>query len=170
MAARSSRARAPGRPRPCPRQSRRANARRPASISNSTQPNAQMSARLSAGWPRACSGSCTRPCRGSRRLRRRRRRERRRVTTCAVDAPLTPASSAFARPKSSTLTVPSGATLMLAGFRSRWMMPCSCAASRASAICVRSAAPRRAACGPLRDAIRERRSLDQLQDQRADAV
>ena len=26
-------------------------------------------------------------------------------------------------------------TLILAGFRSRWMMPCSCAASSASAIC-----------------------------------
>ena len=44
-------------------------------------------------------------------------------------------SSAFASPKSSTFTVPSGRSLMLAGFRSRWMMPCSCAASRASAIC-----------------------------------
>ena len=30
---------------------------------------------------------------------------------------------AFARPKSSTLTTPSGVTLMLAGFRSRWTMP-----------------------------------------------
>jgi hypothetical protein len=40
----------------------------------------------------------------------------------------------FASPKSSTLTTPSGVTLMLAGFRSRWTMPFSCAASRASAI------------------------------------
>jgi hypothetical protein len=44
-------------------------------------------------------------------------------------------SIAFARPKSSTLTVPSGRTLMFAGLRSRWMIPCSCAASRASATC-----------------------------------
>ena len=44
-------------------------------------------------------------------------------------------SSALASPKSSTLTVPSGVTLMLAGFRSRWTTPASCAASRASAIC-----------------------------------
>ena len=44
-------------------------------------------------------------------------------------------SSALANPKSSTLTVPSSRTLMLAGFRSRWMIPCSCAASSASAIC-----------------------------------
>ena len=32
--------------------------------------------------------------------------------------------------------MPSARTLMLAGFRSRWMTPCSCAASRASAICL----------------------------------
>ena len=32
-------------------------------------------------------------------------------------------STAFARPKSRTFTVPSLRTLMLAGFRSRWMMP-----------------------------------------------
>jgi hypothetical protein len=43
-------------------------------------------------------------------------------------------SRALARPKSSTLTVPSGRTLMLAGFRSRWMIPCSWAAAKASAI------------------------------------
>ena len=40
---------------------------------------------------------------------------------------------AFARPKSNTLTLPCGVTLTLAGFRSRWMIPCSCAASSASA-------------------------------------
>ena len=43
-------------------------------------------------------------------------------------------SAAFARPKSSTFTVPSARTLMFAGFRSRWTMPASCAASSASAI------------------------------------
>ena len=86
--------------------------------------------------PRACRracpaparDSCTPPCRGSSpacviagmvmvgdRSDRRRRR---------------PASCALARPKSSTFTVPSGRTLMFAGFRSRWMIPCSCAASQ----------------------------------------
>ena len=51
-------------------------------------------------------------------------------------ADIAPAGSiAFARPKSSTFTVPSARTLMFAGLRSRWMMPCSCAASSASAIC-----------------------------------
>ncbi len=50
-------------------------------------------------------------------------------------APSVSLSHALARPKSSTLTVPSGRSLMLAGLRSRWTIPCSCAASRASAIC-----------------------------------
>ena len=45
------------------------------------------------------------------------------------------AASALARPKSSSLTVPSLLTFTLAGFRSRWMKPSSCAASSASAIC-----------------------------------
>ena len=54
----------------------------------------------------------------------RRRRERRRVASALADPLDAPAgSSAFASPKSSTFTVPSGRTLMLAGFRSRWMMP-----------------------------------------------
>ena len=44
-------------------------------------------------------------------------------------------TTAFARPKSSTFTVPSGRSLIFAGLRSRWMIPCSWAASRASAIC-----------------------------------
>ena len=35
------------------------------------------------------------------------------------DADATPGSKAFARPKSSTFTVPSARTLMLAGLRSR---------------------------------------------------
>ena len=37
-----------------------------------------------------------------------------------LDAPA--GSSAFARPKSNTFTVPSGRTLMFCGFRSRWIM------------------------------------------------
>jgi len=39
------------------------------------------------------------------------------------DAAATDISSAFARPKSRSFTVPPGVILMLAGFRSRWMMP-----------------------------------------------
>ncbi len=41
-------------------------------------------------------------------------------------------SRALARPKSSTLTVPPGVNLTLAGLRSRWTIPCSWASSRAS--------------------------------------
>ena len=44
-------------------------------------------------------------------------------------------SRALARPKSSTLTVPSSRTLTLAGLRSRCTTPASCAACRAEAIC-----------------------------------
>ena len=63
-----------------------------------------------------------------------------------------------------------GATLMLAGFRSRWTMPFSCAASSASAICraiaqrlvERNAAPR--------DPIRERRPSTSSMHERADAA
>ena len=53
-------------------------------------------------------------------------------------------SIAFASPKSSTFTVPSSRTFTLRGLRSRWMMPCPCAASSASAICfaIRSASSR----------------------------
>ncbi len=38
-------------------------------------------------------------------------------------------ASAFTKPKSKTFTGPSSRTLMLAGFKSRWMTPASCAAS-----------------------------------------
>ena len=44
-------------------------------------------------------------------------------------------SHAFARPKSSTFTLPSGVSLTLAGLRSRWTIPLSWASSSASAIC-----------------------------------
>ena len=79
-------------------------------------------------------------------------------------------SIAFARPKSRTLTVPSGRSLMLAGLRSRWMIPCSCAASSASAICLRDRQRLVERNRPLGDPIRQRRPLDQLQHQRRDAV
>ena len=52
----------------------------------------------------------------------------------ASDTPVPSGSSAFARPKSMTLTVPSVRTFTFAGFRSRWTMPRSCALSSASAI------------------------------------
>ena len=79
-------------------------------------------------------------------------------------------SIAFASPKSSTFTVPSARTLMFAGFRSRWMMPCSCAASSASAICFAMASASSMGIAPLRDPIGERRPFDQLHDQRVQAA
>ena len=57
--------------------------------------------------------------------------DRRRVSKLAAVAP---SPSVFANPKSRTLTTPDGVTLTLAGLRSRWMMPLSCAAESASAI------------------------------------
>ena len=101
----------------------RRTARRPVSISNSTTPKAQMSARLSTGFPRACSGACRPRCRGSRRPAV---PVRARVGDCdrsgrePEDASL---AYALARPKSRTLTLPSGVSLTFAGFRSRWTMP-----------------------------------------------
>ncbi len=86
------------------------NGRRPVSVSNSTHPNAQMSVRLSTDRPRACSGLMyaavpTTACAAAVR-----------VGSCG---PLPDGSSAFARPKSRTFTVPSGRSLMFAGFKSR---------------------------------------------------
>jgi hypothetical protein len=76
----------------------------------------------------------------------------------------------LASPKSSTFTVPSDRTLMFAGFRSRWMIPCSCAASRASAICFgdrsRFLDPERAA----RDALREILALYEFHHEGAHAA
>ena len=98
-----------------------ANATRPASISKSTQPNAQMSLRLSTARPRACSGlmyAAVPMMAPSRRLES--------MTSGAFVRLSPPAvTTGFASPKSSTLTTPSGVTLMFAGFRSRWMIPFS---------------------------------------------
>ena len=102
---------------------------RPVSISYNTQPNDQMSVRLSSGSPRACSGLMYAAVPS-------------RPWEFTVVAPLVAASRsrsgalsalAFASPKSSTLTMPSAVILMLAGLRSRWMKPFSCAASSARA-------------------------------------
>ncbi len=90
------------------------NSRRPVSISKSTTPKAQTSARLSTACPRACSGDMyaavprIRPAAVPRAARAwgTATRSAEDVTPRAVSAP-----SALARPKSSTLTLPSGVTL-----------------------------------------------------------
>ena len=79
-------------------------------------------------------------------------------------------AAAFASPKSSTFTTPSGVILMFAGFRSRWTIPFSCAASSASAICRAMVSASASGSGPARDAVGQRLALDQFQHQRADAV
>ena len=84
--------------------------------------------------PSPAPGSCKRqspgslppPFPGASRLETARARRR--------PSPLYPPRFAFAKPKSNTLTVPSSLILTLVGFRSRWITPSACAASRASAI------------------------------------
>ena len=78
-------------------------------------------------------------------------------------------SSAFANPKSNTFTVPSGRTFMFAGFRSRWMMPCSCTASRASAICL-AIGNARPAERTASDALGKVFALDELHHQGLNAL
>ena len=89
-----------------------------------------------------------------------------RVGDCERSRRVTPAPAsplqALARPKSRTLTLPSGVTLTFAGLRSRWTMPFSCASSRASAICPRSRSPRRRGIGPALQALGEVLALDEL--------
>ena len=95
------------------------------------QPKAQMSVRRSVSLPRACSGLMNS---GVPTISPGRESD----ITSVGERDMSPAngsSIALARPKSRTLTLPSGVILMFAGFRSRWMTPFSCATSSASAIC-----------------------------------
>ena len=63
-----------------------------------------------------------------------------------------------------------GVTTIFAGFRSRWTIPFSCAASSASAICraIASASRYRQRAGA--QALRQRLPLDELEDQRVNAL
>ncbi len=117
------------------------NALRPVSISKSTQPKDQMSVRRSTGFPRACSGLMYAAVP---------RIVPRMVIagyvsvgelaglepglSLSLRAPGSVGANIFANPKSRTLSLPSGRTLMFAGLRSRCTTPRSCAASSASAI------------------------------------
>ena len=84
----------------------------------------------------------------------------------ALDAPA--GSIALARPKSSTFTVPSARTLMFAGFRSRWMMPCSCAASSASAICFAIGSASSSGIGPRAMRCGQILALDEFHHERGE--
>ena len=102
-----------------------ANARRPASISYRTAPKLKMSDRASTGWPSACSGDMY--AAGPE--------HRARVVSVTSAA----AVQRLATPKSSSFAVPPAVTMMFAGFRSRWRMPCSCARCNAPAIWIADA-------------------------------
>ena len=66
--------------------------------------------------------------------------------------------------------MPSVATLMFAGFRSRWMIPCSCAASSASAICFAIGNASSIGIAPARDPLRQILALDEFHDEGAHAA
>src|ERR1039458_5920932 len=76
-----------------------------------------MSARLSTTSPRACSGDIYAAVPRMRPF----------SVIDTVAEPVAGPWVAFASPKSRIFTTPSRVTLMLAGFRSRWTMPFSCA-------------------------------------------
>ena len=139
------------------------NSRRPVSISYSTTPKAQMSARLSddssLGLLRSHIGRRA-EITPLRRLVQSQGRGVLRLPAAAAAA----GSASFASPKSSTFTMPSGVTLMLAGFRSRWTMPFSCAASSASAIWRAMVSASSSGIGPFRCA-RQVSPSDQLHHQ-----
>ena len=116
--------------------------------------------------PSPAPAPCRRPCRESRPAASARGGERRRVHRVRRRRRAT-GSIALARPKSSTFTVPSARTLMFAGFRSRWTMPCSCAASSASAICLAIGSASSSGIGAARDALDEVLALDELHHERA---
>ena len=118
-------------------------ARRLVRTSYSTHPNDQISVRVSSASPRTCSGlmygtvPITTPgCVAA-------------AVTVSVTPPADVAScfNSFASPKSSTFTLPSAPSLTLPGFRSRCMIPFSCADSSASAICLHTSIPSRRAIG-----------------------
>ena len=63
--------------------------------------------------------------------------------------------------------MPSGVTLMLAGFRSRWTIPFSCAASSASVIWWTMSQRLVERKRPVLEALGEGRPFDQFHDERA---
>ena len=114
----------------------------PVRHSNRRQPKDQMSVRRSTGLPRACSGErygavprmtpgMVGECSASARV------IVGELGVTAGESICAPGSASFplARPKSITLTRSPAAMTTFAGFRSRWMMPASCAASIPAAIC-----------------------------------
>ena len=109
-------------------------------------PNAQISLRVSTALPRACSGLMydAVPMIAPSAVPL--------VTVGDSDVSADPPSSeanAFANPKSRILTLPSAPIMMLAGLRSRWTMPLSCAASSPAAIWTKSETASSTGIGPF---------------------
>ena len=75
--------------------------------------------------------------------------------------------SAFARPKSRTLTVPSGVTLTFAGLRSRWTIPLLVRRLQRLGDLPRDGERLVERERAARDALGQRLALDQLHDQAA---
>ena len=158
--------------RSCQRSFHRRKAGEPVSISYSTQPNAQISVRLSTGSTARLLGAHVGD--GSENRRRRaslepvlppRRRAIRSVVTigCRLGEPEVQHLRRMpVRRQPCTF----------AGFRSRCTIPLPCAASSAFGdLAWRSRAASAVMRRPLlRDPVRERRSLDQFQDQRANPL
>src|SRR5262245_59222462 len=126
------------------------------------QPNAKMSARRSTTRPFACSGDIYAAVP--------------RIMPGFVAAILRVGefesaglagalSRAFANPKSSTLTCPWGVIFTSPGSRSRWTMPFSCAASRASQMCFANVSIN--GKSTALHSLFERLPFDQFQDQKA---
>ena len=79
-------------------------------------------------------------------------------------------AASLARPKSSTLTCPRDVSIRLAGLMSRCVMPCACAASRASTIWSAIATMSGPAIGVLGNPLGQGQPLDEFHRDEADAV
>ena len=91
-------------------------------------------------------------------------------TKCSVTSLGRRPPTSLASPKSSTFTRPSWVTITLAGFRSRWMIPFSCAAASASASAPAISTIRSTGRPFARDDARERLSLDQLHGEKVHPI
>ena len=88
-----------------------------------------------------------------------------------------PCATSFASPKSSSFAdvtperpAPPVVSITLPGFRSRWTMPCLCAASRASAICAAMSSACASGTGPRSQALGERLAGEMFHDEVGRAV
>ena len=150
----------PGRPRPCRLERRRD--RSAIRIARTRRPRRRSACRPRDPVP--APGSCRRRCRRSdpspkSRHRARGRRGRRRTGAHLGEAEVEKLHRGLRR-----------VILTFVGLRSRWTIPCSCAASRASAIWHARFSPSRTATGPRRQALRQRLALHQFENEEEVAI